>query len=366
MAPDCGGGPDRALRRAIIALAAMRAPRRTLRISPERYFVVAAVALVALTLIVFTGAAVRVTGSGLGCPDWPNCQSGRLVAEAQTHAWIEFANRLLSGFVGIAAIAAGLLAFFRRPFRRDLAILGVLLPLGVVCQAVLGGLTVLYGLAPGWVMSHYLLSMAILVACGMLAWRAQPSYPDGVPPQADRTVARWVWGSAALGGVAIFAGTAATAAGPHAGASGTGEVVHRLDFEGVSTLTWLVNRHGALAAALGDVVGRAAPRRRAVAADAAHAHLPAARRPGPPRDPPVPPRAPGRAGVGPRGAGDADLGRARARGGAGRLARHRAGGGVVAPRRGPARADLDLAAQQALAHERRLPRHGAARAPQDH
>src|SRR5215204_6225823 len=154
MAPDCGGGPDRAPRRAIIAPAAMTAPRRTLRISPERYFVVAAVALVALTLIVFTGAAVRVTGSG---PDWPNCQSGRLVAEAQTHAWIEFGNRLLSGFVGIAAIAAGLLAFFRRPFRRDLAILGVLLPLGVVCQAVLGGLTVLYGLAPGWVMSHYLL-----------------------------------------------------------------------------------------------------------------------------------------------------------------------------------------------------------------
>jgi cytochrome c oxidase assembly protein subunit 15 len=143
--------------------------RKRLRISPERYFVVACVALVALTLIVFTGAAVRVTGSGLGCPDWPNCADGRLVAEAHTHAWIEFANRMLSGFVGLAAVAAGLLALVRRPRRRDLVVLGLLLPLGVVGQAVLGGLTVWYGLAPGYVMAHYLLSMAILVAAAQLA-----------------------------------------------------------------------------------------------------------------------------------------------------------------------------------------------------
>ena len=77
-----------------------------LRLDPKQYFVVSAVALVALTLIVFTGAAVRVTGSGLGCPDWPNCyQNGRLVAELNSHAWIEFGNRLLSGFVAVAAIA---------------------------------------------------------------------------------------------------------------------------------------------------------------------------------------------------------------------------------------------------------------------
>ncbi|MCW3047632.1 MAG: hypothetical protein JWO74_1916, partial [Solirubrobacterales bacterium] len=108
---------------------------------------------------------MRVTGSGLGCPDWPNCyRDGRLVAELNSHAWIEFGNRLLSGFVGLAAVAAGLLAFFRRPFRRDLAVLGVLLPLGVIGQAVMGGLTVLYGLAPGWVMAHFGLSMLIIVA----------------------------------------------------------------------------------------------------------------------------------------------------------------------------------------------------------
>ena len=228
--------------------------RARLQISPERYFVVAAVALVALVLIVFTGAAVRVTGSGLGCPDWPNCyEDGRLVAELNSHAWIEFGNRLLSGFVGVAAIAAGLLVFVRKPFRRDLAWLGVALPVGVLCQGILGGLTVWYGLAPGFVMSHYLLSMVILVAAGVLAWRARPAYergPDG-PPAADRATTRAVWGLAVLGALTIVVGTAATASGPHAGGSGTGDVVHRLDFQGEDTLGWLIDRHSALAAALG-------------------------------------------------------------------------------------------------------------------
>jgi cytochrome c oxidase assembly protein subunit 15 len=226
--------------------------RARFRIEPKAYFIVSAVALVALTLIVFTGAAVRVTGSGLGCPDWPNCyRDGRLVAQLNSHAWIEFGNRLLSGFVGLAAVAAGLLAFFRRPFRRDLAVLGVLLPLGVIGQAVMGGLTVLYGLAPGWVMAHFGLSMLIIVAAGTLAWRARPAFEAGEPPAADRATARGAWALFVLGGVAIFAGTAATAAGPHAGGSGTGDVVHRLSFRGAGTLTWLVERHGALAGALG-------------------------------------------------------------------------------------------------------------------
>jgi cytochrome c oxidase assembly protein subunit 15 len=226
--------------------------RARIRISPRRYFVVSAVALVALTLIVFTGAAVRVTGSGLGCPDWPQCyENGRLVAELNSHAWIEFGNRLFTSFVALAAVAAGLLAFFRVPFRRDLAILGVLLPLGVVGQAVMGGLTVLYGLAPGWVMGHYLLSMTILVAAGALAWRARPAFDEGEEPAADRVTARAVWALFVLGALTIFVGTAATAAGPHAGGEGTGDVVHRFHFKGASTVNWLINRHGVLAAALG-------------------------------------------------------------------------------------------------------------------
>jgi cytochrome c oxidase assembly protein subunit 15 len=226
--------------------------RERVAIGPRTYFLISAVALGALTLIVFTGAAVRVTGSGLGCPSWPNCyDNGRLVAETNSHALIEFGNRTLTSFVGLAAGAAGLMAFFRRPFRRDLAILGVLLPLGVAMQAVLGGLTVVYGLAPGWVMGHYGLSMLILVAAGALAWRARPAYGTGEPRTADIATARAVWAMFALGAVTIFVGTAATAAGPHAGGSGTGDIVNRHGF--FATLLgllavftwWLARRRGA-------------------------------------------------------------------------------------------------------------------------
>jgi cytochrome c oxidase assembly protein subunit 15 len=193
-----------------------------------------------------------VTGSGLGCPSWPNCyDNGRLVAETNSHALIEFGNRTLTSFVGLAAAAAGLMAFFRVPFRRDLAMLGVLLPLGVVTQAVLGGLTVVYGLAPGWVMAHYGLSMLILVAAGALAWRARPAFGPDEPRTADLPTARAVWVMFAVGAVTILLGTAATAAGPHAGGSGTGDIVNRLSFRGADTLKWLVERHGWFATALG-------------------------------------------------------------------------------------------------------------------
>ncbi len=155
---------------AVTQPASERAERFTL--DEGRYRVIAQMSLVMLTLIVFTGAAVRLTGSGLGCPDWPKCY-GKVAPPLETHAVIEFGNRLLSGVVGLVAAAAGLLAFRRRPFRRDLALLGVLLPLGVMGQAVLGGFTVRYHLAPGFVMGHYALSMLILIAAAALAWRAR-------------------------------------------------------------------------------------------------------------------------------------------------------------------------------------------------
>ncbi len=224
---------------------------KRITLTPQQYFLVASVAMGTLVLIVFTGAAVRVTGSGLGCPDWPNCyQDGRLTPELGTHSYIEFGNRMLTSVVGISAIAALLLAFARRPFRRDLALLALLLPIGVVGQAVMGGLTVLYGLAPGWVMAHFALSMLLIVAAGTLVWRARPEWEPG-ERAGDLVVARWVWGLFAFGAVTLFAGTAATAAGPHAGGSGTGDVVERLQFKGADTVGWLVDRHGALAAALG-------------------------------------------------------------------------------------------------------------------
>jgi len=220
-------------------------------LTSRQYYAVACVAMGTLVLIVFTGAAVRVTGSGLGCPDWPNCyEDGRLTPELGTHSYIEFGNRMLTSVVGISAIAALVLAFARKPFRRDLALIAALLPLGVLGQAVMGGLTVLYGLAPGWVMAHFALSMVLLVAAGTLVWRARPEWQPG-ERAGDLAVARWVWSLFALGGVTLFAGTAATAAGPHAGGSGTGDVVERFSFKGADTVGWLIERHGALAAALG-------------------------------------------------------------------------------------------------------------------
>src|SRR2546422_1435145 len=106
---------------------------RNFTLTPRQYFLVAAVALASLVAIVLTGAAVRLTGSGLGCPDWPKCY-GKALPPLSTHALIEFGNRALSGLVGIATIAAAVLAFTRRPFRRDLAWLALSLPLGGLAQ----------------------------------------------------------------------------------------------------------------------------------------------------------------------------------------------------------------------------------------
>ena len=222
--------------------------RERFAISPRAYQRVALTALAALTAIVLTGAAVRLTGSGLGCPDWPKCY-GKAVAPLETHAVIEYGNRILSGLVGLAAVAAGVLAWFRRPFRRDLAWIGALLPLGVVGQAVLGGFTVRNHLAPGFVMAHFALSMLILVAAVSLAWRA--SYEPGERPRATDRVSVWaVLALVPLGAVTIFVGTAATAAGPHAGGQDD-EVINRLDFKGGDTLDWAIHQHARIAAAMG-------------------------------------------------------------------------------------------------------------------
>jgi cytochrome c oxidase assembly protein subunit 15 len=198
---------------------------------------------------VFTGAAVRLSGSGLGCPDWPKCYGG-VAPPLETHAVIEYGNRMLSGLVGLAAVAAGALAWRRRPFRRDLALIGMLLPLGVVGQAVLGGFTVRNHLAPGFVMGHFALSMLILIAAATLAWRAR--WEPGERPAASDALAVWsVRALLPLGALTILVGTAATAAGPHAGGAGTGDEIDRLDWQGADTLDWTIHQHGRIATVLG-------------------------------------------------------------------------------------------------------------------
>ena len=222
--------------------------RDRFQISPRRYAQVTAVALAALALIVLTGAAVRLTGSGLGCPDWPKCHGGT-TPPLEYHAVIEYGNRLLTGFVGFAVIAASLLAFFRVPYRWHLALFGALLPLGVLGQAILGALVVKYHLAPGLVMSHFILSMMLLDAAFALAWCSRYE-----PSERRRSTDRLgVWSVRALiplGQLTILAGTIATASGPHAG-DHKGELVHRFEFQGAETLEWVVQRHAALATIYG-------------------------------------------------------------------------------------------------------------------
>jgi cytochrome c oxidase assembly protein subunit 15 len=219
-----------------------------LEISPHRYAQVTLVALAALALIVLTGAAVRLTGSGLGCPDWPKCYGGS-TPPLESHAVIEYGNRLLTGFVGIAVIAASVLAFFRRPYRWHLALFGALLPLGVIGQAILGALVVKHHLAPGLVMSHFILSMMLLDAAFALAWCSRYE-----PWERRRSRDRLnVWAVRALiplGQLTILAGTIATASGPHAG-DHEGQLVHRFDFEGAGTLEWVVQRHAVIATIYG-------------------------------------------------------------------------------------------------------------------
>ena len=222
--------------------------RARLRITPQFYARVTLVALGALALIVLTGAGVRLTGSGLGCPDWPKCY-GQTVPPLDTHAVIEYGNRLLTGFVGLAVIAASVLAWFRVPFRGHLALFGALLPVGVIGQAILGALVVKYHLAPGLVMCHFILSMLLLDAAFALAWCSRYE-PWERRRSSDRLGVWSVRALIPLGQLTILAGTIATASGPHAGAH-ENELVHRFDFQGSGTLEWVVQRHSAIAAVFG-------------------------------------------------------------------------------------------------------------------
>jgi heme a synthase len=225
--------------------------RDRLAVTPIQYRRVAYVTLASLTLIVLTGAAVRLTDSGLGCENWPKC-GGTPLPPLSSHALIEFGNRAISGVVGVITVVAAVLAFTRRPFRRDLAWLAVALPVGVLAQAVLGGFTVREHLAPGFVMGHFALSMVILIAAVALAWRA--TFEPGSRARSHDRVGVWaVRVLAPLGALTIFAGTAATAAGPHSGGF-TGQHVHRLHFKGADTLVWTIHQHATIAALFGVIV----------------------------------------------------------------------------------------------------------------
>lgn len=222
----------------------LSARARGFRISPGRYAVIALIALVTLTVIVTTGAAVRLTASGLGCPDWPKCYD-QYVAPAQINAMIEYGNRLVTGVVSISVIAACLLVFLRRPYRWHLAAIAVLLPLGVIAQAILGAFVVYYDLNPSLVIFHFIISMILLDAAFALWWCSRHE------PGERRFSRDWtgVWAVRALipfGQMTVLLGTITTASGPHPGDHDR-ELVHRFTFKGADTLSWIVQRHAAMA-----------------------------------------------------------------------------------------------------------------------
>ena len=185
-------------------------------LSPPAYRRVTLFALLALTFIVVTGAAVRLTGSGLGCPDWPTCAENRIVAPWEYHAMVEFVNRTITGLVSVAVMLAVLGSLVRVPRRKDLLWLSLGLVAGVIGQIVLGGLTVLFELKPGFVMAHFLLSMVLIANAVVLHHRAgRPEGPTRPAVGPDLlALGRLEVAAAAL---AIFVGTLVTSSGPHGG-----------------------------------------------------------------------------------------------------------------------------------------------------
>lgn len=185
--------------------------------SPARYRAITLAALFALGAIIVTGAAVRLTGSGLGCDDWPACNDRELIDVSSKHAAIEQVNRMFTGLVSVAVIAAVLGSLVRVPRRKDLLYLSLGLVAGVVAQIVLGGITVLVDLHPLAVQGHMLVSLILVANAVVLVHRA--SQPDDglavrpVSPELNRHTAA----VAALTVVALVTGTVVTGAGPHAG-----------------------------------------------------------------------------------------------------------------------------------------------------
>ncbi len=187
------------------------------RISARLYRWITVAALVALAVIVVTGAAVRLTGSGLGCTDWPTCEDGQFFAELDNvHAMVEFLNRLFTGVVSVAVMLAVLGSLLRLPRRRDLTWLSLGLVAGVVAQIVWGGFTVWSELRPEMVMGHYLISAVLLANAAVLVQRAA-SGGKPVGPAVPHRVLIMSRCMVALAVVVIVTGTVVTNTGPHAG-----------------------------------------------------------------------------------------------------------------------------------------------------
>jgi cytochrome c oxidase assembly protein subunit 15 len=168
--------------------------------------------------LVLTGGAVRLTGSGLGCPTWPECTPGSYTpvpyqAEGQLHAWIEFGNRLLTFALLLSALVA--IIYVLNSGRKDLRSLAAGQVLGIVGQGVLGGITVLTDLHPLPVAGHLLLSMFLIAGAASLYSRKEaPQFKVAAP---TKTISVLSQAHIAISFIVLILGTIVTGSGPHAG-----------------------------------------------------------------------------------------------------------------------------------------------------
>ncbi len=197
--------------------------------------------------IVVTGAVVRLTGSGLGCPTWPECVDGSYVPvsrqEESWHKYIEFGNRMLTFVLVIAAVAAIAAAFWDRRARKAsgleprpaILVLAFIPFVGTFAQAILGGITVLTGLHPATVSAHFLLSMALIAGCVVLVVRASDAGDRPIAHLVPSGV-RWLaYSLVAVSALVVVLGVLVTGSGPH---SGDAKSENRYPFD-PRTISWL-------------------------------------------------------------------------------------------------------------------------------
>ncbi|MER6440944.1 MULTISPECIES: COX15/CtaA family protein [unclassified Streptomyces] len=201
-------------------------------------------ALVMSVVIVVTGGAVRLTGSGLGCPTWPKCTDDSLTATSAMgfHGVIEFTNRMLT-YVLCAAVGWAIIAArSEKPWRRDLTRLGWAQFWIVMSNAVLGGIVVLVGLNPYTVAAHFLLSTALITVAAVM-WQRTREGAAAPRPLVGKAVQQLVWCLVAATVLLIALGTVVTGAGPHAGDSSEVDRMH-VSWENVAklhaVLAWIV------------------------------------------------------------------------------------------------------------------------------
>jgi len=230
--------------RASIARAVRMLADSVLAPSPASMRRIALAGVIASAGIIVTGAAVRLSQSGLGCPDWPACTAHSIVAGGSSgstlvHRWIEFGNRLLTGAILVISVIVSVAAWRFRPGgpgggrRRDLVVLAFTQPAGIIAQAVLGGVVVLTKLDPVWVSVHFLLSVTLVaVAVALHVRTTEGTAPARPLARADlRVVAAAL---VAVVAVMLAAGTVVTGTGPLAGARSVAR--YHLPLSGVTQL----------------------------------------------------------------------------------------------------------------------------------